>query len=154
MINNELLILGWREWIRLPDLELPPIKAKVDTGARTSCLHAFSIRPFSENGQQRVEFQIHPKQLNTDQVATCTANVIDKRVVTDSGGHKEDRWVIQTTLSIGEHNWPIDITLSARDDMRFRMLLGRNAVRHFALVDSSRSYVVGKRPKSKTKSAS
>jgi hypothetical protein len=147
MTDNNLLIVGWREWIRLPDLDLPPVKAKVDTGARTSCLHAFSIRPFIENGQQRVEFQIHPKQLNTELVVTCTADVLDKRTVTDSGGHKEDRWVIQTPLSIGEHQWPIEITLSARDDMRFRMLLGRNAIKRFALVDSSRSYVIGKRMK-------
>jgi hypothetical protein len=94
-----------------------------------------------------VEFQIHPKQLNTELVVTCTADVLDKRTVTDSGGHKEDRWVIQTPLSIGEHQWPIEITLSARDDMRFRMLLGRNAIKRFALVDSSRSYVIGKRMK-------
>lgn len=147
MTDNDLLIVGWREWVRLPELELPPIKVKVDTGARTSCLHAFAIRPFTENGKQRVEFQIHPKQLNTELVATCTADVLDKRTVTDSGGHKEDRWVIQTPLSIGEHQWPIEITLSSRDDMRFRMLLGRNAIKRFALVDSSRSYVIGKRPK-------
>jgi hypothetical protein len=147
MTDNNLLIVGWREWIRLPDLDLPPVKAKVDTGARTSCLHAFSIRPFTENGQQRVEFQIHPKQFNTELVVTCTADVLDRRTVTDSGGHKEDRWVIQTPLSIGEHQWPIEITLSARDDMRFRMLLGRNAIKRFALVDSSRSYVIGKRLK-------
>lgn len=153
MTDNDLLVLGWREWVRLPDLELPPIKVKVDTGARTSCLHAFSIRPFSENGRQRVEFQIHPKQLNTELVVTCTADVLDQRTVTDSGGHKEDRWVIETALSIGEHQWPIEITLSARDDMRFRMLLGRNAIKRFALVDPSRSYVIGKRPKKKPKSS-
>jgi hypothetical protein len=151
MTDNDLLILGWREWVRLPDLDLPPIKAKVDTGARTSCLHAFAVQPFVENGQQRVEFQVHPKQRNTELLVTCTADVIDKRLVTDSGGHKEDRWVIQTTLSIGEHEWPIEMTLSPRDDMSFRMLLGRNAIKRLALVDSSRSYLIGQRPKRKPK---
>jgi hypothetical protein len=151
MTDNDLLILGWREWVRLPDLDLPPIKAKVDTGARTSCLHAFAVRPFVENGRERVEFQIHPKQRNTELQVACTADVIDQRLVTDSGGHKEDRWVIQTTLSLGEHQWPIEVTLSARDDMRFRMLLGRNAIKRLALVDSSRSYLVGKRPRKKAK---
>ena len=151
MTENDLLIMGWREWVCLPELGLPPIKAKVDTGARTSCLHAFEVRPFKENGLQRVEFKIHPKQRNTQQQATCRADVLDKRVVTDSGGHKEDRWVILTTLNIGGHQWPIDVTLSSRDDMRFRMLLGRNAIKRLALVDSARSYLVGKRPEKEAK---
>ncbi len=147
MNAKKLLIVGWREWVSLSDLELPPIKAKVDTGARTSALHAFAVRPFLENGRQRVEFEIHPKQFDNDLVVTCVADVIDQRAVTDSGGHKEERWVIQTNLYIGSHHWPIEITLTSRIDMRFRMLLGRNAIKHRALVDSSRSYVIGKKLK-------
>ena len=151
MSSDDLLVLGWREWVRLPDLGLPPLKAKVDTGARTSALHAFCLRPFIENGKQRVEFEIHPKQLDNEQSVTCVSDVVDRRVVTDSGGHKEERWVIETTLCIGPHQWPIEMTLTARDDMRFRMLLGRNAIRNWAVVDSSRSYVIGKRPRKKAK---
>ena len=144
---SELLIVGWREWVKLSDLKLQNIKAKVDTGARTSCLHAFSIRPFMQDGQQKVEFQIHPKQRNNELVQTCTANVIDQRIVTDSGGHKEERWVIETMLNIGTHAWPIEVTLSSRDNMMFRMLIGRTALRGRAVVDSGRSYLLGKKIK-------
>ena len=146
---NQQLAVGWREWVMLPDLGLENIKAKVDTGARTSCLHAFKIRPFIENDQQRVEFQIHPKQRNTDHVKTCIADVIDQRVVTDSGGHKEERWVIETLLRMGSHQWPIEVTLSSRDNMMFRMLIGRTALKNRVLVDSSKSYVIGKKIKVK-----
>jgi len=145
--SGELITLGWREWVKLPELELKNIKAKVDTGARTSCLHAFSVKPFTENGKQRVEFQIHPKQHDIKTVQTCIADVIDQRIVTDSGGHKEERWVIKTTLGIGTYRWPIEVTLSARDNMKFRMLIGRTALKGRAVVDSSRSYVIGKKLK-------
>lgn len=151
-LEDGLLTVGWREWVYLPELGLPPIKAKVDTGARTSALHAFEIKPFAEDGRQRVEFKIHPKQLDNERVVVCTADVADQRFVTDSGGHKEERWVIKTELKIGPHAWAIEMTLTSRDDMRFRMLLGRNALKHWALVDSSRSYVVGKKPKKPKKS--
>jgi hypothetical protein len=146
---KNLLVLGWREWVTLPDLGLPPIKAKVDTGARTSALHAFRLRPFLENGVQRIEFYIHPRQRDLETEAICTADVVDKRTVTDSGGHSEERWVIGTSLSIGPHSWPIEVTLTARDDMRFRMLLGRTALRNHAIVDSSASYLVGKKRRRK-----
>jgi hypothetical protein len=114
-------------------------------------LHAFEVSPFSEQGRQRVEFKLHPKQRDSDTVIVCRADVIDERAVTDSGGHKELRWVISTTLSIGPYDWPIEITLTARDDMLFRMLLGRTAIKGRARVDPSRSYVVGKRRRSTKK---
>lgn len=153
-ILDEKVVVGWREWVNLPELGLENIKAKVDTGARTSCIHAFSIKPFNKNGEQWVEFQVHPKQKNNELIKTCTAIVIDQRVVTDSGGHKEDRWVIQTLLQIGAHQWPIEVTLSARDDMMFRMLIGRTALNNRAIVDSSRSYNIGKKPKKALKQVS
>jgi hypothetical protein len=149
--HSDLITLGWREWVGLPDLGIRQIKAKVDTGARTSALHAFEVRPFSENGRERVEFLMHPVQKNTDIVVTCTADVLDKRVVTDSGGHKEERFVISTTLSIGGHTWPIEVTLTARDDMLFRMLLGRTAMKGRTQVNPARSYLVGKKKRLATK---
>ncbi len=145
MKNHNLLLVGWREWVKLDSLGLEAVKAKVDTGARTSALHAFDVQPFDENGVKRVRFKIHPKQRNTEIVATCAADVVDQRTVADSGGHRENRWVIKTPVTIGAFSWPIEITLTSRDDMRFRMLLGRTAMQNRLLVDPSRSYVLGKR---------
>jgi hypothetical protein len=141
---RETLKLGWREWVALPELGLGPVKAKVDTGARTSAIHAFALRTFEEDGIEFVEFKVHPIQKNNEHVAVCRAKVFDRRVVTDSGGHKEERIVIETMLEIGEHRWPIEATLTARDTMLFRMLLGRTALRRRAVVDPARSYLVGK----------
>lgn len=146
--QKQLMTLGWREWVSLPDLGLQHIKAKVDTGARTSAIHAFALRTYEEAGQERVEFRMHPNQKDTDTVVVCDARVVDKRVVTDSGGHKEERLVIETTLQIGGHSWPIEATLTARDDMLFRMLVGRTAMKNRAVVNPGRSYVVGKPPQS------
>ncbi len=146
MLPSEMLTLGWREWVGLPQLGLPAIKAKIDTGARTSTLHAFEVRPFTDNGSHKVEFKIHPKQRNTDQVVVCVADIVDERAVTDSGGHREQRWVISTPLTIGPYTWPIEITLTSRDSMLFRMLLGRTAMRGLAVVNPGKSYLLGKKP--------
>ncbi|MDH5499566.1 MAG: RimK/LysX family protein [Gammaproteobacteria bacterium] len=151
MPDHELLTFGWREWVSLPGLGISAIKAKVDTGARTSALHAFEVRTFSEGHRERVEFKMHPRQYDYETVIVCVADVVDERTVTDSGGHSEQRYVILTELRVGSVSWPVEITLTARDDMRFRMLIGRTALKGRALVDSSRSYVVGKRPRKKKK---
>ena len=149
--SHKLLTFGWREWISLPELGISRIKAKIDTGARTSALHAFELRPFSEGGRDRVEFQLHPVQKDNDTAVTCQADVLDKRVVTDSGGHKEERFVIETLLKVGQHQWPIEVTLTARDDMLFRMLIGRTALKARVQVNPARSYEVGKKKKVKVK---
>lgn len=146
---SEMLTFGWREWVALPELALPRIKAKVDTGARTSTLHAFEVRRFIDQGVPRVEFKIHPRQRNTEKVVVCVADIVDERTVRDSGGHQEQRYVIVSPVTVGAHTWPIEITLTARDDMRFRMLLGRTAIRGRATVDPARSYLVGKRRRKK-----
>lgn len=138
---NELATVGWREWVCLPELGIDKIKAKIDTGARTSALHAFSLQPFTENGKNRITFEIHPLQHNTEMTITCTADVIDRRPVTDSGGHTEERFVIATPLVIAGQSWPIEITLTERENMLFRMLLGRSALRKRFIVNPARSFI-------------
>jgi len=135
---------GWQEWCQLPDLGLPAIKAKIDTGARTSALHAFNIEAFKHEGKAMVRFDIHPIQRDKTIVRRCTALLRDRRFVSDSGGHREKRYVIQTPLVIGGVKWDIEITLTNRDTMAFRMLLGRAAMRRRLIVDPSRSFCQGR----------
>lgn len=137
------LLLGWREWLGLPDLGLPWIKAKVDTGARTSCLHAFYVTPV---GTDRVRFGVHPLQGRDDIVVEREAELLDRRLVTDSGGHAEERYVIRTPLQLGDRHYPIELTLSNRDSMRFRMLLGRTALVGVQ-IDPQLSYRLGRPPR-------
>ncbi|MGK2898521.1 MAG: ATP-dependent zinc protease family protein [Burkholderiaceae bacterium] len=147
------IILGWREWVSLPGLGIPRIKAKVDTGARTSALHAFEIEELVDGGRSRVRFKMHPLQRDSATVVECEAEVADRRMVSDSGGHRELRWVIRAEVVVGPHRWPAEFTLTSRDDMLFRMLLGRTAIAGKAVVEPGRSYLVGKRPAKGAKAA-
>ena len=134
-------ILGWREWVSLPEFGIQRIKAKVDTGARTSALHAFNLRLFNDGGQLMVHFKIHPIQRKNDEVVECIAKVKDERIITDSGGHREQRIVIETPVKIGDHLRQVEVTLTDRDNMLFRMLLGRTAIRPHFLVDPNKSFL-------------
>jgi arsenate reductase (glutaredoxin) len=145
--GSEKKLLGWREWVRLGTLGLPPIKAKIDTGARTSALHAFELEPFFRDGRQWVRFSIHPRQRNPRLVCTCEAPVIDRRRVTDSGGHRQMRYVIESEITLGEDTWTIELTLTCRETMRFRLLLGRTALSGRFLVDPAIGYCIGQRPR-------
>lgn len=146
---TERRVLGWREWIGFPELGIPQIKAKVDTGARTSCLHAFLVEPFNRDGAQWVRFNIHPSQSSDLEVINCEAAVLDRRLVRDSGGHEELRYVIETLISIGDSKHTVEVTLTDRDTMKFRVLLGRTAIRGKYVVDPGRSYVRGKKKRAK-----
>lgn len=137
--------IGWREWVALPDLQLPAIKAKIDTGARSSALHAFYVEPFRRKGRHLVRFGIHPLQRRESVVVHCEAIVADRRQVSDFGGHRELRFVIETDLTLGSETWPIEVTLTNRDTMMFRMLLGRTALSKRVSIDPAKSYLTGRR---------
>jgi hypothetical protein len=138
------LTLGWREWCALPELGIPAIKAKVDTGAKTSALHTFGVEPFTQDGQLFVRFWVHPVQRNTDITLECVAPVKDERIVSDSGGHKESRYIIESEMVIGGHKRIIEMSLTNRDTMRFRMLLGRRAMQDDTTVHPEASYLNGR----------
>ncbi|HEV8632062.1 MAG TPA: RimK/LysX family protein [Thermoanaerobaculia bacterium] len=137
--------VGWREWVGLPELGIPAIKVKVDTGARSSALHAFDIVKREDATGTWVEFEVHPLQRNRRFTVRARAPLVDERWVRSSSGKRTFRPVIATRLVLGELSWPIELTLVRRDLMGFRMLVGREALRRRLLVDPGRSFLLGKR---------
>ena len=139
------LSLGWREWVSLPDLGIKSIKAKVDTGAKTCALHAFDITEFTKRGVLWVRFKVHPLQRNHHYTVVSESPLLGNRTITSSGGHQSHRAAIRTRIRIGSFEVETALTRASRDAMGFRMLLGRDAVKHQFLIDPSRSFLVGKR---------
>ena len=155
MVNrkDEKQKVGWKEWVALPDLGISSIKAKIDTGARTSALHTYKMEIFERNNKEYVRFWIHPIQKKQDIFVCCEAEVQDKRTVKDSGGHAEERYVITTNLLINNQEFPIELTLTNREDMLFRLLLGRTALNTGnMIINPGISYLTGKKHKKKYKS--
>lgn len=138
------ITIGWREWVGLPGLHTPWIKAKIDTGARSSSLHAFDVVVFERSDRDWVRFAVHPWQRSDADAVTVEAEVIDWRSIKSSSGQSDERPVIRTDLRIGDNTHMVEVTLARRDEMGFRMLVGREALRRRFLVDPGRSYLSGK----------
>jgi len=141
-LSKQLPLIGWREVIALPQLNIPNIKAKIDTGARSSALHAYDIELYQEQGQSMLRFRVHPYQRNTQDTIEAQAKLLEMRQVRNSGGVAQLRPVIETIVKLGETERLIELTLTSRDVMGFRMLLGRQAVRNQFLVDPGRSFLL------------
>lgn len=136
--------IGWREWVQMPELGVEEIKAKVDTGADNSSLHAFNIERFDDDGVAMVRFEVHPKQRKKRPSISCVAEVVGEKKVKNPGGRSEMRPVIKTTLVIAGEKLEAKVNLTTRDEMTFRMLLGRRTIRKKFLVDPGRSYLGGR----------
>lgn len=137
-------VIGWREWVSLPDLGIRAIRAKIDTGAATSSLHAFDVYRFRRGGTRFVRFSVHPLQRSHEGAVEVEAEVIEDRKVKSSNGQVELRPVVQMDVQVHNRTWTIDVTLTNRDEMGFRMLLGRQALRRRFIVDPGRSFLAGK----------
>ncbi len=134
-------MIGWREWVELPELGIEAIKVKVDSGARTSALHATKIRYLEQHGGETIVSFMVTKSMSPRQTVRVHAPLVEQRVVKSSLGHASLRPVIRTTVKIGQESWPIEITLINRDPMGFRMLLGRQAIRSRFLIHPARSFI-------------
>jgi len=144
-LDQDKIVVGWREWVALPDLGIKAVKAKLDTGARTSSLHTFNLEPFEQDERLQVKFGIHPLQRREDIEVHCIADVSDYRRVTSSDGQSEKRYFILTNVALKGGIWQVEISLANRESMRFRMLLGRAAISGRLLVDPEKSYLCGRR---------
>ena len=142
--RRQLPVIGWREWVSLPELGIKTIKVKVDTGARSSSLHAYDLEEFERDGAPWIRFSVHPVQRNTLEVVQAEARILEYRRVRSSSGKASRRPVIVTSISLLDKTWPVELTLANRDQMGFRMLLGREAFRKRFLVDAGKSYYGGK----------
>lgn len=138
-------VIGWEEWCVFPELDLPAVKVKIDTGAKTSALHADHLEVFQKDGVEHIRFTVHPIRRNRKIIRVCEAPIIDHRDVTSSNGKREKRYVIRTTFKFGEHEFEADLTLTTRYGMAFRMLLGKEALKAGKfLVDPAKGYIFGK----------
>jgi len=151
MTIDEKRIAGWREWVGLPALGVGQIKAKLDTGARTSALHAFNKETFWRDEELWVRFFVHPFQKDDKKVIACESAVEGIRTVTNPGGRRQKRLVIRADITLGGETWPIDLSLTDRDEMGFRLLIGRTAMHRKLIIDPDRSYRLGKRRRVKRK---
>lgn len=140
-------LAGWREWVQLPGIGIPWIKAKLDTGARSSALHAYDVKEFTRDGAHWVRFRVRPWQESTDDETVVELPVHDRRRVRSSSGHVQERVVVLLRVVMIGREVEAEVTLTDRDPMGFRMLIGRQALRHGFVVASDRSYLGGKAPK-------
>jgi len=136
--------IGWREWVTFPDFGIDRIKAKIDTGARSSAMHAWNIQEFEQNGELWVTFEAHPDQRSNQRRLACAAEVVERRKIRSSSGHHETRYVVKAKLEIANETRVIELTLTNRDEMGFRLLLGRTALSGYYIIDPGRSYLIGK----------
>jgi ribosomal protein S6--L-glutamate ligase len=136
-------LIGSEEWCSFPQLGIPAIKARVDSGAKTSALHAINIKVFDKNGEEWLKFDINPIQNNSKSIIHCEAQLVDQRIVKSSNGTREKRYVIRTEVGLGNHNWQVEVTLTNRDSMGFRMLLGREAMVGRLIVDPEKKFELG-----------
>lgn len=143
IIQDKEMVFGWEEWVELPGLGLPAVRAKIDTGARSSSIHAFMIEPYGRAEKPRVRFGVHPVPERPEVVVYCTAELVDQREVTSSNGETELRYIVRTPVRVGGQEWPIEISLTNRESMQYRMLVGRTALRDNIIVDPNRACVQG-----------
>ncbi len=143
VMQDKELVFGWEEWVELPGLGLPAVRAKVDTGAKSSSIHAFMIEPYGRADKRRVRFGVHPVPERPDIVVYCSAELVDQREITSSNGEVELRYIVRTPLRIGGQEWPVEISLTNRESMQYRMLVGRSALRDNIIVDPNLSCVQG-----------
>ncbi len=142
--HQSILQIGWQEWCSISKLHLPAIKAKIDTGAKTSAIHAVDIKPFTREGVAHVHFSVYPLQHNTEIKKECSAVVIDQRMIMSSNGSQEERYIIKTNITLGDQTWEIELSLSDRDPLRFRLLLGREALQDRVLISPNKLCCLGK----------
>lgn len=151
MTRMDKFLIGCEEWCSFPSLGIPAVKARIDTGAKTSSLHAYEIEPFEQNGEEWVRFIAHPIQKDLKTTVTCTAPLIDQRLVKSSSGNASHRHVIKVPLTLGNETWDVEVTLANRDTMGYRMLLGREAMNGRVLVDPSENFLLGRLDKKQVK---